>query len=198
MLSQEEVRAILATKTVAILGCGGLGSNCAAMLVRAGVSDLTLVDFDDVEPDNLNRQLFFADQVGMPKVEALADTLLRIDSGVAVRLIRDCIDETNVLGMVAGADAIIEAVDGAESKAMIVNVCARELPGVPIFSASGIAGYASANRIETVRLGEDVWVSGDLETDIRDGHALLASRVVLAAAHQTHAVIRVLLGMEGA
>ena len=54
------------------------------MLVRSGVMRLTLVDFDEVEADNLNRQLFFGDQIGMPKVEALAQTLRRIDPTASI------------------------------------------------------------------------------------------------------------------
>lgn len=197
-IPQAELRERLATKAVAVLGCGGLGSNCAAMLVRAGVLSLTLVDFDDVETDNLNRQMFFARQIGMRKVDALAETLVGIDPGVELRLIHGCIDADNILDMVFGADVIIEAVDSAETKALIVSVCSRELPHIPLMSASGLAGHGSANRIETIQLAENIWVAGDLESDIRDGHALVASRVMLAAAHQAHAAIRILLGLEGA
>jgi sulfur carrier protein ThiS adenylyltransferase len=195
-IPQQGLRDRLATTSAAILGCGGLGSNCAAMLVRSGVLDLTLVDFDEVEADNLNRQLFFADQIGAPKVEALAHTLRRIDPDVRLRLVQDRITEANLFDLVAGADVVVEAVDGAETKALILAVCARDLPDVPVVAASGLAGHASANLIETVRLGENLWVTGDLETDVREGHALVASRVMVAAAHQAHAAIRVLLGLD--
>jgi len=195
-MAQEELRARLAGKSVAVLGCGGLGSNCAGMLVRAGVTRLTLVDFDEVEADNLNRQLFFTDQIGTLKVDALASTLLRIDPDVELRLIRECIDAENLDGMVAGSDVIVEAVDGAETKALIVNVCLRDMPQTPIVSASGLAGHASANSIQTVQLADQLWVAGDLESDASHGHALVSSRVMVVAAHQAHAVIRILLGVE--
>lgn len=197
-IAQAELRERLAGKSVAILGCGGLGSNCAVMLVRAGVRSLTLVDFDVVEAENLNRQMFFVEQVGEPKVEALASTLRRIEPDVSLRLVRDCIDAGNLGGMVEGADVIVEAVDSVEIKALILNCCAGEVPDVPVVSASGLAGHGSANRIETVQLAENVWVAGDLESDIREGHALVASRVMIAAAHEAHAVIRLLLGFQGA
>ena len=86
------VRDRLAASHVAVIGCGGLGSNAAAMLVRAGVGELTLIDFDAVEPSNLNRQLFFADQLGQPKAAALADTLLRIRTDVTLHVHRECVD----------------------------------------------------------------------------------------------------------
>ena len=198
LIPQAELRERLATKSVAILGCGGLGSNCAALLVRSGVLSLTLVDHDRVEADNLNRQLFFADQVGMPKVDALADTLRRIEPRVALRLVQDSIDAQSILALLPGVDAIVEAVDSAETKALICEACARAFPDVPLVSASGLAGLGSANRIETVQVAENLWVAGDLESDIRDGHPLVASRVMLAAAHEAHAVIRILVGLEGA
>jgi len=196
MIHQTELRDHLASKSVAILGCGGLGSNCAAMLVRTGVLHLTLVDFDTVEAENLNRQEYFLDQIGLPKVEALAATLWRIDEAVDVRTIDGCIDADGLLSMVAGADVIVEAVDVAETKAMIMQVCSRELPDIPLVAASGLAGYASANQIETIHLADKVWVAGDLLSDIRDGHALVASRVMTTAAHQANAVIRILLGLD--
>ena len=76
----------LADKRVAIIGCGGLGSNAAVMLTRAGVGHLTLIDFDTVCESNLNRQAFFADQLGMLKVDALAANLRRIRPEVDLTL----------------------------------------------------------------------------------------------------------------
>ena len=56
---------------IGIAGVGGIGSNVALNLVRSGVMQLKLIDFDRVEPGNLNRQFYFADQIGLFKVEAL-------------------------------------------------------------------------------------------------------------------------------
>ncbi|MDP2183122.1 MAG: sulfur carrier protein ThiS adenylyltransferase ThiF [Actinomycetota bacterium] len=196
-IPEPELRARLRASSVAILGCGGLGSNVAAMLLRSGVRTLALVDVDRVEVDNLNRQLFFRDQIGMLKVEALAETLDRIDPDARLTLVDGFIDAASLPRIVAGADVIVEAVDGVETKTLIADVCGRELPDVPLVSASGLAGYDSANRIETVRVADNLWVAGDLESDVREGHALLASRVMVAAAHQAHAVIRLLIGLDG-
>jgi sulfur carrier protein ThiS adenylyltransferase len=190
------MRARLAASSVAIIGCGGLGSNAAAMLLRSGVRTLTLVDFDVVEESNLNRQLYFRDQLGRPKVEALADTLLRIDPDARLTLVRERVTETNLVGFVRDADVVIEAVDGAEAKAMIVNVCMRELPARPLVTASGLAGIDSANSIVTERPCEDLYLVGDLTSDVRAGLPLFASRVMVAAAHEAHAAIRRLLGFD--
>ena len=66
---------------MAVAGLGGLGSNIAVSLARLGVGHLHLIDFDRVDVTNLNRQQYFADQVGMPKTEALRENLLRINPG---------------------------------------------------------------------------------------------------------------------
>ena len=76
-LTSDE-RAILEKARIGIAGAGGLGSNCAMHLVRAGVRHLVVVDFDVVNESNLNRQFFFRDQLGQKKVAALKDNLLRI------------------------------------------------------------------------------------------------------------------------
>jgi sulfur carrier protein ThiS adenylyltransferase len=188
------VRTRLAASHVSIVGCGGLGSNVAMMLVRSGVRQLTLVDFDTVEESNLNRQMFFRDQLGMPKTEALAETLRRIQPSVELHLVQHRVTEDDLCGLVGHADVVVEAVDRAEVKAMIANVLLRERPGTPLVSASGLAGFDSANEIVTERVIDDFYLAGDLRSDVSAGLPLMASRVMTASAHQAHAVVRVLLG----
>jgi sulfur carrier protein ThiS adenylyltransferase len=188
------MRARLAASHVAIIGCGGLGSNVAAMLVRCGVGELSLVDFDVVEESNLNRQMFFRDQLGTPKTEALRDTLLRINPQIALRVHQECVTAENLIDLVAGADVVIEAADRAEVKAMIANTALTVLPDVPLVSASGLAGFDSANDIVTERIADGFYLVGDQRSDVRMGYSLLASRVMVAAAHEAHAAVRILLG----
>ena len=88
----------LAQCHVAVIGCGGLGSNAAAMLARAGVLELTLIDFDVVEESNLNRQMFFRDQLGMPKTEALAATLRRIRDDLTLHVLQQRVTEHDLVG----------------------------------------------------------------------------------------------------
>jgi len=83
---------ILAKSVIGIAGCGGLGSNCAVSLVRAGVGNLILADFDLVEPSNLNRQHYFISDIGKPKVEALAEYLRLINPQINLTLINKKLD----------------------------------------------------------------------------------------------------------
>ncbi len=188
------LRARLAASHVAIIGCGGLGSNAAMMLVRSGVGELTIVDFDIVEESNLNRQMFFRDQLGQHKATALRDTLVRIRPDAVIRVHTECVNAENLVGLVDGADVIIEAADRAEVKAMIANAALDKLPDTPLVSASGLAGFDSANEIVTERIADGFYLVGDQHSDVREGHPLLASRVMVAAAHEAHAAIRILLG----
>jgi sulfur carrier protein ThiS adenylyltransferase len=188
------LRARLAASHVAIIGCGGLGSNAAMMLVRCGVGELTLIDFDAVEESNLNRQMYFRDQLGMAKTEALRDNLLRITPDAVLHVHQECISPENLAEFVAGADVVIEAVDRAEIKAMIVNTALEQLPGTPLVSASGLAGLDSANDIVTEQIADGFYMVGDQRSDVRTEHSLFASRVMTAAAHEAHIVVRILLG----
>jgi len=195
-MSEPEMRARLESSTVAVVGCGGLGSNVAAMLLRSGVRTLTLIDFDLVEESNLNRQLFFRDQIGQPKTEALAETLLRIDPEARLTLHTRRVTADDIADLVGDADVIVEAVDRADTKAMLVNTLMEALPDTPLVTASGLAGSGSANAVVTQRPCDNLYLVGDLESDVTAGHALFASRVMVAAAHEAHAVIRRLLGFD--
>jgi sulfur carrier protein ThiS adenylyltransferase len=188
------VRVRLAASHVAIIGCGGLGSNIAAMLVRSGVGALTLIDFDVVDESNLNRQMFFRDQLGHSKTTALAETLLRIAPSVTLQLHQLRATPDNIVALVDGADVVVEAVDSAEVKAMVANVLLCEPHHVPLVGASGLAGFGSANSVVTERVAETYYLVGDLESDVRHNLPLLASRVMVAAAHEAHAAVRILLG----
>lgn len=184
----------LADKRVAIIGCGGLGSNAAIMLTRAGVGHLVLIDFDTVSESNLNRQAFYADQVGVLKTEALAANLRRIRHAVELTLVSERLTAATLIEAVAGADVTIEAVDAAETKATITAAFMDHLPGTPLVTASGIAGAGSANSIMTERIAERLYLVGDLESDVSVGLPLYATRVMVAAAAQAHMAIRLLLG----
>lgn len=193
---EASVRARLRASHVAIVGCGGLGSNAAVMLVRSGIGELTLIDHDAVEPGNLNRQMFFPDQIGELKTTALGSLLRRLQPDLVLHLKPKTADGGNVLELVAGADVVIEAVDGAESKAEIANTLLAAVSGPPVVGASGIAGFGSANEVATEQLADRYYLVGDHFSDVRESLPLLATRVVAASAQQAHMAIRYLLGYD--
>lgn len=196
MDAQLDLRERLADKRVGIIGLGGLGSNAAAMLVRMGVRHFVLADFDVVDESNLNRQLYFRADIGRPKTEALADTLRRIEPDLDLELVTSRVGEDDIVAIGRRVDVLVEATDCADAKALVMNVCAQRLPDLPCVAASGLAGLGSANTVVTQALTDRLWVVGDLTSDVSTGLPLAASRVMIAAAHEAHAVLRILLGMS--
>ena len=192
-LSERE-RRILESAVVGIAGAGGLGSNCAMHLVRAGVKKLVIADFDVVGESNLNRQFFFRDQLGRKKVDALAENLRRIEPDLSldlrdVRLAPDNIDWT-----FSGCSVIVEAFDSADAKSMLLHAL---LPlGKPIVSASGIAGWGRSLAIGQRRIGKNLILIGDTSSDVSNGLAPFSPRVGIAAAMEANAVVSLLLGEE--
>ena len=189
-----EVQKRFSEAVVAICGLGGLGSNVAVALARAGVGTLILIDFDRVDISNLHRQQYLASQIGQFKAQALSANLLEIAPYLklvphTVRVTRD-----NLAGLLRDADVICEAFDRAEEKAALVNGVLEEFPEKYLVSASGMAGFSSANQIRTRRVAGRFYLCGDEVSDVSDGIGLVSSRVAACAAHQAHMVLRILMG----
>lgn len=180
--------------TVAICGLGGLGSNIAIALARAGIGRLILIDFDKVDIANLNRQQYAANQVGLYKTQALAANLLAIAPYVETVAHTQRLTPGNLHPLLQEADVICEAFDVAEEKAMLVNGVLEQLPQKYLVAASGMAGLGEANRIKTRRIASRFYLCGDGVSDAGDGLGLVAPRVMLCAAHQAHVVLRILAG----
>ena len=181
---------------VGIAGLGGLGSPIAVALARVGVGKLILVDFDVVEPSNLNRQQYYIDQIGLPKAEALGQNLSKINPYVKLQLHQERLDRNNMERIFGEADVIVEAFDRSEEKAMLINAVSEKMPGKYIVAASGVAGYGDGNEIKTVRFSSRIFITGDQKTPAGPGMGLMAPRVGIAAHHQANTVLRILLGKE--
>lgn len=190
----KDLQAKFTGATVAICGLGGLGSNIAVSLARAGVGRLILIDFDQVDISNLHRQQYMADQIGLYKTEALTENLKRIAPYVEIISHTTRITEENFREFLQDADIICEAFDDAEAKAMLVNGVLEQLHTKYLIAASGMAGLSSANSIKTRRVMERFYLCGDGVSDVSDDIGLVAPRVMLCAAHQAQMVLRILSG----
>ncbi len=178
--------------TVAVCGLGGLGSNIAISLGRAGIGRLILVDFDKVDITNLHRQQYKASQIGRYKTDALTENLLEIAPYLEMVPVKEKLREDNICALLADADIICEAFDGAENKAMLVNTVLEMMPDKYLVAASGMAGIGSPNAIQTRRVTKNFYLCGDGVSDMADDISLFSSRVMLCAAHQAHTVLRIL------
>ena len=188
----EEIQRRFSAATVAICGLGGLGSNIAVCLARAGVGKLILIDFDKVDITNLHRQQYKANQIGKYKTDALQNNLLEIAPYTETQVYTTVIDESNAENLLASADIICEAFDDAESKAMLTNLVLEKMPNKFLVAASGMAGFGSANTIRTRRVTDRFYLCGDGQSDVKAEGSLVSSRVMLCAAHQAHTVLRIL------
>lgn len=181
---------------VAVAGLGGLGSNIAVMLARIGVGQLLLVDFDIVEPSNLNRQSYYIRHLGMPKTLALQSQLAEINPFIKIETRTVRVEADNVAELFDGYDILCEAFDRPQAKAMLVNTVLEKLPHIKIVAASGMAGFASSNLIKTARPMQRLYVCGDRENGAKIGTGLMAPRVQICAGHQANMILRLLVGME--
>ena len=192
----EEIVQKLEQATVAVCGLGGLGSNVAINLARAGIKKLILVDFDCVDVTNLQRQQYKASQVGTPKAVALVENLKEIAPYVELESYNEKITEANVGKFVKEANVVCEAFDNPETKSMLVNEVLEKYPQKYLVAASGMAGTDSANSITTRKISKRFYLCGDGKSDVTQGLALLAPRVQICAAHQALTIIRILSGLE--
>ena len=188
----EKIQNIFESATVAICGLGGLGSNIAFALARAGIGKLILIDFDSVDITNLHRQQYKANQIGISKTQALRENLLEIAPYVTIETHSVRISENNAEELLEEADIICEAFDDAECKAMLVNLVIERMPIKYLVTASGMAGFGSVNAIQTRRVSKQFYICGDGTSDVQSEGSLVASRVMLCAAHQAHTVLRIL------
>ena len=188
----EELQKIFFNATVAICGLGGLGSNIAIALARAGIGKLILIDFDRVDITNLHRQQYKADQIGRYKTEALSENLKEIAPYIEIEAHNIRINEDNAAEYLKDAEIVCEAFDDEECKAMLTNTVLETMPDKFLVAASGMAGFGSANTIQTRRVSKRFYICGDGESDVAEAGSLVASRVMLCAAHQAHTVLRIL------
>ena len=180
--------------TVAVCGLGGLGSNIAVALARAGIGKLVLIDFDKVDITNLHRQQYKASQIGRYKTDALAENLLEIAPYTEIKTITARLSEDNLITLLEDADVICEAFDNPEAKAMLVNGVLEKLPDCFLVAASGMAGMDTPNTIKTRKIGKRFYLCGDGVSDVTGIIGLVAPRVMLCAAHQAQTVLRILAG----
>ena len=180
--------------SVGIAGLGGLGSNIAISLARLGVGKLLLVDFDMVEPSNLNRQQYYIKHIGMAKVDALKEILSEINPFIEVTTQKLYLDKTNIPQVFQDVDIVVEAFDNPKCKAELVSTVLSQMKDKKMVAASGMAGYGSSNLVVTRKVRENFYLAGDGVSEAKPGSGLMAPRVAIAANHQANMVLRLILG----
>ncbi|NDV26857.1 sulfur carrier protein ThiS adenylyltransferase ThiF [Desulfovibrio sp. JC010] len=183
----EDCLRFLQTVRIGIAGAGGLGSNCAMHLVRSGFKQFTIADFDTIEESNLNRQFYFAHQLGKNKVEALCENLKSINPDLDITAHTTKISRENMAGIFGECDVIIEAFDDAAAKKALVETF---LPGGKLLiTASGMGGAGSSDEIKTRKVRDNFYIVGDMKTECNDETPPFSPRVAICAAKQADIVL---------
>ncbi len=128
--------------SIAIVGCGALGSFQAAALARAGVGRIRIIDRDYVELGNLQRQWLFDEQdaaEAMPKAAAAARQLARINSSVRVEAEIADLSSANIEELLAGCQVILDGTDNFETRYLLNDYAVRE--GVPWIYGGAVGSY---------------------------------------------------------
>jgi sulfur carrier protein ThiS adenylyltransferase len=133
----------------------------------------------------------------MLKVDALKENLLRINPALKIKTVSEKITCLNCESIIsADAEIIFECFDRAEAKAMIAAFCMRERPGIPVIAVSGLAGTGKCGAIKVRKGPANLWIVGDLKTEMNPDNGTISSRVACTAAIQAHTGIRIMLGLK--
>jgi sulfur carrier protein ThiS adenylyltransferase len=192
----SEIHDAISKARIGIAGLGGLGSNIAMMLIRAGVSEMVIADMDIVEISNINRQNYYLEQIGKAKTDATEETLKKINPYALIESHNVKLDRSNVPAIFKGCDVVCEAFDVPSEKAMFINTILEKCPGTKVVSGSGMAGLGRSNQIITKKIFRDLYICGDgidME-DVKGG--LMSPRVNICAGHMANTVISLITKVE--
>lgn len=189
----SEITNHLSKFRVGIAGAGGLGSNCAAALARSGVGTLVISDFDTLEKANINRQFYFADQIGMQKTEALKLNIERINPKIKMIVHNTKLDKENIPVIYSGCDVIVEAFDSADMKEMLISTVQTMMPGIPVVVGSGMAGWGNNELIKYRKIDDYLYVCGDEISEVSEDMPPMAPRVGIVSHMQANVVIDILM-----
>jgi len=184
----------LSRSTIGLAGCGGIGSNAAVSLVRAGAGKLIIADFDTVEPSNLNRQYFFSGDIGKKKTAALEELLLRINPDCVIEVYDKKLAREDIAALFGKSDILIEAFDRAESKQWLIEEWASLYPDRPIISGNGLSGYGEFQSLSIRKTG-NIYFCGDGKSSDESG--LCAARVAVVANMQANLAIELIMNNSG-
>ena len=151
-----EAQQRVAESFVVVVGLGGVGSHCAHMLLRSGVSRLRLIDFDQVSLSSLNRHAVATrSDVGTSKAECLAEHFRDIypeaTLDVRVAMYEEAAEE-ELLG--GDPDFVVDCIDNIDTKVHLLAACVRR--GVPVLACGGAGAKCDPTRVRIVDIAESV------------------------------------------
>ena len=184
---RPEINNAVKNYTVAILGCGGLGSQVAWILARLGVGKLILYDFDVVEASNLNRQNYSVSDIGKKKAEATAERIADWIPYVRVEARDAFVDASMLEAIAAEVDIVVEAYDGVASKIEAFDFFQDH--DTPYVCTTGVAGPVGA--VGRKDFGH-IHMVGDFQGEDRKDCYL--PKVMTIAAMECQVVLELIIG----
>ena len=138
----------LKNSSVIVFGVGGVGSFAAEAIARAGVGNLTIVDFDDVDITNINRQLpALHSTVGRYKVDVMKERILDINPNINIKAIREVYNKDTSDSILSEKyDYVVDAIDMVTSKIHLIETCKNK--GMDIISSMGMGNKLDPTKIE--------------------------------------------------
>lgn len=175
----EKDKEIFKKAKVSILGCGGLGSNVAMILARAGIGEIFLYDFDKVEYSNLNRQNYKISDIGKEKVLATKKIIEETIPYTKIYSKNIYIDEKNLDEIIEKTDYFIEAFDDKNSKVKLFDYFSKK-ENKFLFTASGMAGLGDISDIKVKKIN-NITMVGDFKSDAKKEGLYLAYLLIMAS-----------------
>lgn len=191
----------LLTSSVAVVGCGALGTVIANTLVRAGVGRIRVIDRDYIELNNLQRQTLFDEEDiarGLPKAIAAAEKLRHVNSQVTVEPVVADVNPDNVEQFIGGVDLVLDGTDNFETRFLLNDACFKH--NVPWVYGAVLATYGMVYAILPRRtpcfrcLLTGMPVPGSAPTC--DTAGVLSTAVNIIASLEVTEGLKILLGKE--
>ena len=152
LLGNEAIKK-LQQSSVMVVGCGAVGSFAIEALARSGVGHIILIDFDNVEESNINRQLFALDStIGKPKVEIAKTRIHDINPNIVVDTFNIFFDDKTNLDI--KPDFVIDAIDSVQSKIALYKWCQQN--NIPFVSSMGAARKTDISKIKINKISKTI------------------------------------------
>ena len=182
----DDALARLGQVNLTVCGAGAVGSNLVDNLARQGFRQVTVIDFDRVEPHNVGTQTYAESDTGAFKVEVLQAEIFRT-VGVEIAAVRNRLTDRNVGKLLAGADLVVDGFDNHESRALVTEHCRSA--GIACLHVGLSADYAEVLWNEGYRVPHEVPEEG---ADVCD-YPLARNLIQFAVALASEAVVRYVL-----
>lgn len=190
-LFSDSEQDILGGSCVAVIGCGGLGSQVVVNLVSAGIGRFVIADPDVVCESNLNRQFVHFGHLDHHKVDSMEEWILGADSSAEVRKCRCAVDAGNADSVISDADVVVDCLDNVASRYVLAQSCRRMGKVLVHGGVDGRYGQVSVFGPGTVPRLEDI-----LRPVEEGAHISYSPSVSVIGALEADQAVAVLLGHE--